>query len=137
MWRRAVTLIALPLALSSCSRPEQASTRLIAADEDRVIGVAVLRASGDGTVAAINVSDLEPETDVHGAINAGNCAEPGASVLALEAIHTDHDGRGRTSGRLLFRGREDVALSDLADGEHVVRLFMDDADVACGRIPRL
>ncbi len=136
MSRRSIVLVVLPFVFASCSSA-QVTARLVSTDDDRVIGVAVLRAAGEGTRAIVNVADLEPDASVRGVINAGTCTDQGASFLPLPELHADREGRARASGRLRFRGSEDVALRELADGEHVVRLFTEDADVACGTIPRI
>lgn len=134
--RRFAAIAGIALALSSCSSAPSVTARLRSA-QGEVLGVAVLSEVPGGTRVTVDVAGLEHETEYRAAVNAGTCGRPGASFLALREIEADEHGRARVSGELLFRGRDKVELAELADGEHVVRVYGDDGNVACGVVPRL
>lgn len=134
--RRLTAIAGLALAFASCSSTPSVTARL-RSPEGEVVGVAVLSAARDGTRITVDVAGLEHDTEYRGGINAGVCDRPGASFLPIPHFTTDEDGRARISGELLFRGREPIELSTLADGEHVVRVIGHDGNAACSVIPRV
>jgi hypothetical protein len=113
---------------------ERVSVLLQSVAGSGVSGTATLSATDGGTTVAVRVSGLIPSEDVLGVINAGRCGSEGASPLALPRLRSNSRGVAHAYGPLRFRGREDVALSDLADGEHVVRII-GRGEVACGVVP--
>lgn len=144
--RRLVAAALLVLPAAACGADEPAATpqptagrprvtaRLAPVDGSDVRGVLTLTDSGFGTYATIDVTGLQPRTTSRGVIDAGTCDEPGASPLALPALTSNADGEATATADLKLRD-EDVAFETLADGEHVVRVVSDDADLACGEIP--
>ena len=67
-------------------------------------------------------------------MNAGTCDQPSASFAALPDLAADASGKAAATGKVLFRGAEDVALAAMADGQHVISIQTDQV-VACGAIP--
>jgi hypothetical protein len=115
---------------------DRVSVALQPVGRSRVSGTAILTSNFEGTRIAIGLRGLRPREDVLGVINAGDCEEQGASPLALPRLRSDGMGRARAYGPLRFRGREDVALTDLADADHAVRII-GRGELACGVVPKL
>lgn len=101
-----------------------------------MFGTAILTSTGDGTNVAVRIRGLRPNEDVLGVFYAGDCNEHGASPLALPRLKADGAGQARAYGPLLYRGREDVAISNLADGHYAVRII-GRGELACGVVPAL
>ena len=100
-----------------------------------VSGSAVLTATDGGTSISFDVTGLAAGASAQTSLHAGTCSTPGASAAALPVLEADSTGRATASGMVLFRGTEDVALSTIADGEHVILVSQGNQMVACGNIP--
>lgn len=115
---------------------ERVSVALRPVGRSRVSGTALLVSNFEGSYVSIGLRGLRPGEDVLGVINAGDCERQSASPLALPRLKADGRGRARAYGPILYRAREDIALSDLADGDHVVRII-GRGELACGVVPRI
>ena len=105
--------------------------------ESDVSGTATLIAAGDGTNVTLDIEGLAPGANARATMHAGTCAMPSASFLALPDLDADATGRATATGPVLFRGTENVALTTMADGEHIIVIQAGKPVVACGVIPRL
>jgi hypothetical protein len=105
--------------------------------ESGVSGSAVLTAVDGGTSISLDISGLTAGGTASAALHAGTCSTPGASAAALPALTADATGKATASGSILFRGTESVALSTVADGDHVILVHQGDRTVACGVIPMI
>ncbi|NLE75704.1 MAG: hypothetical protein GX605_02985 [Chloroflexi bacterium] len=130
-------LVVLALLLPGAAWAQEAvSVQLDSVGGSGVSGTATLTAAGDGTEVALEVQGLAASAEAQAALHAGTCQMPSASFTALPALQADADGRATASGAVLFRGAEPVALTTLADGEHIIIVSTDQA-AACGVIPAL
>ncbi|MDQ3927604.1 MAG: hypothetical protein M3328_00500, partial [Chloroflexota bacterium] len=55
----------------------------------------------------------------------------------LPDLTADASGRATGAGQVLFRGTESVALSAIADGEHIMFIGRSGQRVACAWIPQV
>ena len=113
------------------------TVRLDPAGGSNVSGTATLTAEGQGTRVNLEVTGLAAGTDARTTLHAGTCATPGASAAALPALTAGANGQATASGMILFRGTENVALADIADGAHIIAVAGPDGTVACGQVPSL
>lgn len=128
-------VLALLLALPSlASAQESVIVQLASRGGSSVTGTAVLTAEGEATNVTLEVSGLPANATARATMNAGTCEMPSASFAALPDLVADANGKAMATGKVLFRGAEDVALATMADGEHVISIQVDQ-DVACGVIP--
>lgn len=102
-----------------------------------VEGWAVLTAAGEGTDASLDITGLSAGAVATVTLRAGTCAAPGASFATLPDLAADASGRATASGQVLFRGTESVALSAIADGEHIMFVSQSGQQVACAWIPEV
>jgi hypothetical protein len=100
-----------------------------------VSGTARLTAAGAATDVTLDVRGLEPGADALAFLRAGSCDLPSASFAALPDLKADATGRATATGPVLYQGREKVALSTLADGEHIIAIQSGGRMLACGVIP--
>lgn len=101
-----------------------------------VSGSAVLTPAGGGTNVTLEVEGLPGGADAQAILNAGTCAQPSASFVALPGLKADSSGKATATGPILFHGTDPVALATIADGQHIIS-FKTDKIVACGVIPHL
>ena len=100
---------------------EDARATLRAVDGSQVQGAVRLSEMGTATIASVSVRGLPPRSTAVARLHAGTSLDRlSASSTRLERLRADGRGNATASGRVLFQGREDVALADIADGEHVV-----------------
>jgi YVTN family beta-propeller protein len=103
----------------------------------RVHGTALLTAVDGGTRVVLDVRGLPPGARAVSLLHGGTCSHFGASVTVVVALRAGTTGQARATGRLLFHGRENVRLSVLTDGDHVMVITRGAQVVACGTIPRM
>lgn len=143
MWTRSmprvITLLVLTLVLLPvvARAQETVTVQMQPVDGSAVSGTAVLTAAGDATEVELEVAGLPAGAAAQATIQAGTCTMPSASFATLPVLEADASGNATATGRVLFRGTEDVALSTMADGEHIVAIQSEGAVVACGVIPML
>jgi len=127
--------LALLLALPGLgSAQESVTVKLASRGGSSVTGTAVLTADGEATSVTLEVSGLPANATARATMNAGTCDEPSASFASLPDLVADASGKASATGKVLFRGAEDVALATMADGEHTLSVVVDQV-VACGVIP--
>ena len=102
----------------------------------RVHGTALLTAVDGGTRVVLDVRGLPPGARAVSVLHGGTCSHFGASVTVVVALRAGTTGQARAIGRLLFHGRENVRLSVLTDGDHVMVITRGAQVLACGTIPR-
>jgi len=140
IWLRALWILLIVLALlllPGMGMAQKAITvQLDPVSESGVSGTATLIAAGDGTNVTLDVQSLAPGADARATMHAGTCAMPSASFAALPDLKADATGRATTTGSVLFRGTENVALATMADGEHIIAVQVGQV-VACGVIPEM
>ena len=150
MLTRTLPFSSLLLALLFIAAPamaQQAVTAQVAAsDGSSVRGTVSVAPAGDGSRLVVDLHGLMPGVTYQAVLNAGTCAQPGASVSALATLVGDAAGNATGSGAALFRGAEPIAAATLLDGDHVIRITTTPAaaagsqsaqDVACAPLPRL
>ena len=90
-----------------------------------------------GTVATLVVRRLRPGASAEARLYAGtSLARLSASFTRLPILVANRRGAARAHGRVLYRGTDDVAFEDVADGEHSVVVISRGRIVAFGVIPR-
>ena len=90
-----------------------------------------------GTLTALVVHRLGPGKVARARLHAGtSLARLSASFTPLPDLRANRRGTARVNGRVLFRGTDDVAFEDVADGEHSVVVVRRGRIVAYGVIPR-
>jgi len=100
-------------------------------------GRATLTSVGGGTKVTLEVRGLAPGSTARASVHAGTLARPSASAAFLPLLKASIEGKARGAGRVLFRGKDDVRLSVLADGEHIILVTTAQGRVvAYGRIAR-
>ena len=100
---------------------QRVTVRLRSAGGGQVRGTAILAAAGAGTSVALDVTGLPPGAAARSSLRAGTgLARLSASAAVLPGLKASATGRARATGRVLFRGREDVPLAAVADAEHVI-----------------
>jgi hypothetical protein len=67
-------------------------------------------------------------------MHANTCAMPSASFAALPELQADASGKATATGSVLFRGTDNVPLTSMADGGHIIAIQTGQM-VACGVIP--
>jgi LPXTG-motif cell wall-anchored protein len=136
--RMVISLVALALLFlpGLVMAQETGTVQLEPVDGSGVSGTATLTAAGEGTEVTLEVQGLSPGATARGTMQAGTCDMPSASFAALPDLQADATGAAIATGRVLFRGAEDVALETMADGEHIIAIQTDQV-VACGVIPAL
>jgi hypothetical protein len=132
----ALIALAFPLLPGIGMAQEQVTVQLEPVAGSGVSGTAILTAAGDGTQVALDVEGLAPGATARATMQAGTCAMPSASFAALPDLTADAAGRATASGLVLFHSTENVALTVMADGEHIIAVHTDQV-VACGVIPKL
>jgi hypothetical protein len=141
MWRYPLGtfLVALALLLSSSTglAQETVTVQINPVDESGVSGTAVLTADGDGTNVTLNITGLAAGAGARATMHANTCAMPSASFAALPDLKADATGKATATGRVLFHGTQDVALTTMADNEHIIAIHADEQWVACGTISKL
>jgi YVTN family beta-propeller protein len=85
----------------------------------------------------LDVRGFPPGARAVSVLHGGTCSHFGASVTVVVALRAGTTGQARATGRLLFHGRENVRLSVLTDGDHVMVITRGAQVVACGTIPRM
>jgi len=133
-----ISLVALALLLlpGIAMAQETVTVQLEPVDGSGISGTATLTAAGEGTEVTLEVQGLAPGATARGTMQAGTCDMPSASFATLPDLQSDANGTAIATGRVLFRGAEDVALETMADGEHIIAIQTDQV-VACGVIPAL
>jgi hypothetical protein len=119
--------------------PQTIIMRLQPVAPARVHGTVTLTAVGAGTRVVVDVRGLPPGARAQSFLHAGTCANLAhlsASMTVVVALRASATGRARATGRLLFHGRENIRLSVLTDGDHVIVIVLDGHIVACGPFPR-
>ena len=132
--------LAASLALASVGLAAAQSSvvvRLEPAGASNVSGTATLTAVGAGTQVTLQIAGLAPGSTANASMHAGTCATPSASAAALPALTAGAKGEAAASGPILFRGSEQVALADIADGAHNITVSGPNGVIACGVIPSL
>jgi hypothetical protein len=141
IWRHPLgtSLAALALLLSSSTglAQETVTVQISPVDESVVSGTAVLTADGDGTNVTVNITGLTAGVEAQVRMHANTCAMPSASFVALPNLKADATGKATATGRVLFHGTQDVALTTMADNEHIIAIRADKQLLACGTIPKL
>ncbi len=128
-------VLALLLALPGlASAQESVNVQLASTGGSTVTGTATLTADGEATNVTLEVTGLPANAAARATMQAGTCEQPGASFAELPNLQADANGRATATGKVLFRGTEDVALATMADGEHTLSVVVDQV-VACGVIP--
>lgn len=90
-----------------------------------------------GAVAVLVVRRLEPDAVAQARLYAGTSLRSlGASFTLLPELRANRRGYARAQGRVLYRGVDDVAFADIADGEHSVVIVSRGRIVAFGVVPR-
>jgi hypothetical protein len=90
-----------------------------------------------GTLTALVVHNLRPGGFARARLHAGTSLRRlSASFTLLPELHANRRGTARVQGRVLFRGIEDVAFADIADGRHSVVIVVRGRIVAFGVVPR-
>jgi hypothetical protein len=137
--RIGIALAALALlSLGSAALAQAAvDVQLDPVGDSGVSGTARLVAAGEATEVTLDVTGLDPDAQAVVTMHAGTCDLPGASFATLPDLTAGADGRATATGTVLFRGSEDVTLTAMADGEHIISISVGDQVVACGVIPRL
>ena len=100
-----------------------------------VEGSGVLTAAGGGTDVSLDITGLAAGSTAIATLHGGTCAVPGASFTRLADLTADASGRAKSSGQVLFRGTDPVALQDIADGEHIIAVTQSGKMVSCAWIP--
>jgi hypothetical protein len=113
---------------------ETVTVRLEPVGGSGVSGTAVLTAAGDGTTVELDVQGLAPGTTARATMHANTCAMPSASFAALPDLQADANGKATATGSVLFRGTDNVPLTSMADGGHIITIQTGQM-VACGVIP--
>ena len=121
------------------SRPQLAtSVRLDSTEGSAVSGVVGLVALPEGeTRFELQLSGLVPGRSYGLQLHAGAPGQPSASVTQVATVTADASGRASASGLVHFRGTEDIALLDIADGNHFLQVVGLGQTVAVGAIPAL
>ncbi len=121
------------------ARPQLAtSIRLDPTAGSRVNGVAGLVALPQGaTRFEAQLAGLVPGRTYGLQLHAGTPAQPSASFTQVATVTADAFGRATASGLVRYRGTEDIALLDIADGNHVLTVIGFGQTVAVGSIPAL
>lgn len=141
-----IALIAAAVLAASPPTPDGAR------DDGRPVPTAVLRpVAGSGTygsasfaphgsggsVAVLVVRRLKPNAAAQARLYAGtSLGSLGASFTLLPDLRANRRGYARSQGRVLYRGVEDVAFEDVADGRHSVVIVSRGRVVAFGVVPR-
>ncbi len=120
-----------------CNPTPEVALLLESAGGSNVSGNALLTAEGAGTRVTLDVVGLAPGTSATATLHGGTCATPGASAATLPALTANESGTATATGLILFRGTENVALTEIADGDHNIAVAGPSGIVACGQIPRL
>lgn len=131
-----LVVLALLLLSGGVMAQEEVTVQLDPVGESGVSGTATLTAVGDGTNVAIDVEGLASGANARTTMHAGTCAMPSASFAALPNLNADATGKATTTGSVLFRGTENIALEIMTDGEHIIAIQTEQT-VACGTIPKL
>ncbi|MFB0537022.1 MAG: hypothetical protein ACETWR_18835 [Anaerolineae bacterium] len=132
-----LVVLALLLLPGMVIAQEAVTVRLDPMGESGVSGTVTLIAAGDGTNVELDIKGLAPGADARATMHAGTCAMPSASFAALPDLKADATGRATATGSVLFHGTENVALTTMADGEHIIAIQQAGQVVACGVIPML
>jgi hypothetical protein len=140
-WQRLVgsALVALALLLlpGMVVAQEAVTVQLDPVGESGVSGTATLTAAGEGTDVMLDVEGLASGAEARATMHAGTCAMPSASFATLPDLTADETGAATATGSVLFREMEHVALTTMADGEHIIAIQAGGEIVACGVIPEL
>jgi hypothetical protein len=131
----AAVAAALAVPVSLAAGPA-AFARLKPVAGSRVAGTATLAAAGGGTRVTLALKGLGPRSPARATFHAGTCANPSASLAIVLSAHAAADGSLRASGRILFRGRDDVPLATALNGPHVLVVRSGLGVVACGAVAR-
>ncbi len=133
-----VSLVAAVLLLPAATLAQAAVTvQIEPLTGSGVRGTAILTTAGEGTSVVLDVEGLAPGAEVRVTMQAGTCAMPSASFAELPGLTADATGRAEASGSVLFHSTESVALTTMADGQHVILVRDGDQVLACGVIPPL
>jgi hypothetical protein len=132
-----LVVLALLLLPGMVMAQEAVTVRLDPMGESGVSGTVTLIAAGDGTNVALDIKGLAPGADARATMHAGTCAMPSASFAALPDLKADATGKATATGSVLFHGTGNVALTTMADGEHIIAIQQAGQVVACGVIPVL
>jgi hypothetical protein len=129
-----IVLILIALA-SGATAQETLTVQLDPVGDSGITGTVTLTAAGEGTDVTLDVEGLAAGAEVQATMQAGTCDMPSASFATLPTLTADATGTATATGSVLFRGTEDVALTTMADGEHVIAIQAGGEVVACGVIP--
>lgn len=139
---RLVALLALVVALlvpqtGAAARAPAVSISLEPVAGGQVRGGATLAADRGGTRVQLAVAGLPRGASAAVRLHAGACSDLDrlSASSALLARLTAGPGRAHAATRVRFRGSEEVPLSALTDGEHVIVVAVGGRVVACGTIP--
>jgi hypothetical protein len=101
---------------------------------------------GTVTLTALPEGETRFELELHGLLpgkayslqlHAGTPVQPSASFTQVTTVNADAWRRATASGLVRFRGTEDIALLDIADGNHVLSVVGFGQTVAVGSIAAL
>jgi hypothetical protein len=132
----AVAALAALAAVATAGAGTKVTVRLAPVDGWSVRGTVILTGVGAGTRAVLDVKGLPDGARAVSRLHAGTALDGlSASFAPLPKLRADEAGRARASGRILFQGREPVALADVADAEHVIVVALQGEVVAYGVVP--
>jgi len=132
----AAAAVAALAAVSTAGAGTKVTVRLAPVDGSSVRGTIVLTGVSSGTKAVLDVKGLPGGARAVTRLHAGTGLESlGASFAPLPKLRADAAGRARASGRVLFQGREPVALADIADAGHVIVVALRGEILAYGVVP--
>ncbi len=104
--------------------------------ESGVSGTANLTAQDGATEASLEVTGLTPGSTAQSSLHAGTCDQASASFTAITELTAGDNGVATASGPVLFRGSDDVALTTMTDGDHIIAISSAGQLLACGSIPQ-
>ena len=129
--------VALTMSATQTALAQAVTVHLAPVAGSGASGAATLVAEGEATRASLDVGGLTPGVRYLSQVHAGSCDQPSASFTNLPELEADAKGRASASGYVRFRGTEDIALTDLTDGDHVIIIGLPGEPLACGSIPAL
>jgi hypothetical protein len=130
-----LSLLTLLCAVAPARAQEAVIVSLASVNGSEVSGRASLTAEGAATRVALEVNRLGAGRSYVARVHSGTCAQPSASFADLSTLTPDGSGQAKAAGSIRFRATEDVSLTTLTDGQHVIVVSGPDGPLACGIVP--
>ncbi|WP_025761385.1 hypothetical protein [Dyadobacter tibetensis] len=105
-------------------------------DSSRILGKLILSGDTTRTKYTLRLKKRPSHIEHTLLLTGGTCQQPSASTSLISKIVANGHGKVYSKGFILFRGKENIPLNSITDGQHALRIEWEN-HVSCAVIPRV